>query len=99
MTDDFLGGLLAELTGARSRPYTSWLDALHGVAPHAAHDVTTERQARERWVEIAASVHRHPDTPERTRDVAVRVLEAIAGGIPATDPMETPAPHGDPETP
>jgi len=89
MTDDFLGGLLAELTGNRSRPYTSWLDALQATAPHAAHDVTTERQARERWVEIAASVHRHPDTPHHVRATCVRVLEAIAG----TDPMSTQAPH------
>lgn len=90
MTDDFLGGLLAELTGQRNRPYDTWLDALQATAPHAAHDVTTEQQARERWVEIAASVHRHPDTPERTRDVAVRVLEAIAG---TTDPMGPRAPR------
>lgn len=95
MTDDFLGGLLAELTGQRNRPYDTWLDALQATAPHAAHDVTTEQQARERWVEIASSVHRHPDTPHHVRATCVRVLEVIAG---TTDPMSTQAPHEPPES-
>ena len=87
---DFLGDLLAELTGTGNRRFTTWLDALQVTAPEYAHDIATEQQARERWVEIAASVHRHPDTPHHVRATCVRVLEAIAG---TTDPMSTQAPH------
>lgn len=96
---DFLGDLLAELTGTGNRRFSTWLEALHAAGPDVTLGVTTEQQARERWVEIAESVYRHPATPHHVRATCVRVLEAIAGGIPATDPMETPAPHGDPETP
>lgn len=95
---DFLGDLLAELTGTSSKRFTTWLDALQVTAPGYAHDIATEQQARERWVEIASSVHRHPDTPHHVRATCVRVLEAIAGGVPTTDPMESPVPHEHSET-
>lgn len=92
---DFLGDLLAELTGTSSKRFTTWLDALQVTAPGYAHDIATEQQARERWVEIASSVHRHPDTPHHVRATCVRVLEVIAG---TTDPMSTQAPHEPPES-
>lgn len=53
---DFLGDLLAELTGTSTRRFATWLDALQAAAPEYAHDIATEQQACERWAEMAYSV-------------------------------------------
>lgn len=87
---DWLRAAVSDLSGT-GRTYSSWLEALHEQAPHAAHDIATEQQARERWVEIAESVYRHPTTPARARDIARRVLDAV--GAPASN--DSPEEGGD----
>ena len=73
---DWLSAAVDDLTGA-GRTYSSWLEALHEQAPHAAHGITTEQQARERWAEMAASVLRVTTAPDTVRDTARRLLDAV----------------------